>query len=130
VTTRTEARAGILCGLVAVALLMTQARTPLYAISAVIAPLAGGAIAAIAATRREGHELEVEESAGIGMRTGLIGGFVVAVPFPLALHLAVPGTPLAGMAMTIVLAATVLLAYVALSLVAAVIAARIYGSRV
>lgn len=125
-----EARVGILAGPAAITLLMTQARTPLYALTALIVPVIGGAVAAILATRRERHELEVEESAGIGLRTGLIGGFIVAVPFPVAMHLAVPGTPVVGLAMTIILALVVLLVFTALSLVSAVIAARIYASRV
>lgn len=67
--------------------------------------------------------------AGAGARIGLIGGFIVAVPFPLALHLygsrQVEARAI-GVAVSIGLAAVVLVVFLALAVIAAVIAARIH----
>jgi len=69
---------GVLSGLVALALLFVPARTPAFAIAALVVPVIGGAVAATLASRRAGRELGVDEAAGIGARVGLTGGVVVA----------------------------------------------------
>lgn len=124
--------AGIVSGLVAVALLMAPVNTPWVGASALLAPIAGGAIAAGRRSRAAGRELGVDEAAGTGAAVGLIGGFIVAVPFPLALHLY--GTrqadaPPIGVAVSIGLAVVVLLVFLVLAVVAAVIAARVHAGR-
>lgn len=124
--------AGIVSGLVAVTLLMAPVNTPWVAASALLAPIAGGAVAAILRSRAAARELGVDEAAGAGAIAGLIGGFIVAVPFPLALNLY--GTRQAegraiGLAMSIGLAVVVLIVFVTLAVVAAVVAARIAAPR-
>lgn len=120
-----SAAIGVVAGLAAAGLLMIPARSPFFAATALLAPIAGGAIAAILAARGQGSELDVDEAAAEGGKAGAAGGFVLAVPVPLAMHMFVAPRPnlvagLSSVAMSILL----LLGFVALSVLAAVIAAR------
>jgi hypothetical protein len=108
---------------------MVPARTPAFAIAALLAPVVGGAIAAIQASRRAQRELGVDEVAGVGARVGLAGGFIVAVPFPVAfnLYLERESVNAAGLAASIGFGAAVLITFFVLAVVAAVIAARLHA---
>ena len=125
---RRTALIGIVCGAVAVALLMAPVDTPLVAAGALLAPIAGGAIAAVLRGREAKRELGVDEAMGAGARVGLIGGFIAAVPFPLALNLYAERQAevrATGVALSIGAAAVVLVVFLTLAVVAAVIAARV-----
>lgn len=128
---RRIAIAGVVSGAAALALLLAQTRMPLVPVMALAAPLAGGAVAALIQSRGEGRELSVDEAVSAGARVGWIGGFIVSVPFPLALQMFLadpPRGPL-GLGVTIAIGFAVLLVFLVLSIVAAVVAARIHGAR-
>lgn len=122
---------GIVAGLIAAGLVVMPAKTPAFAIVSLFMPVVAGVVAAVFATRRAGGELDVDEAAGLGAVAGLAGGFVVSVPFPLALQLYLSNVsgrtnPFAtgvGLGTAFVM----LLAFVAVSIVSAVIAARVAG---
>ena len=120
---------GIVAGLIAAGLLVLPAKTPAFAIAALFMPVVAGAVAAIFATRRANGELDVDEAAGLGAAAGLAGGFVISVPFPLALQLYLSNTsgrtnPFAT-GVGVGTAFVMFLAFVAVSIVSAVIAARV-----
>jgi hypothetical protein len=120
---------GVVAGLAAAGLLMLPADTLLFAAMALLAPLAGGAVAAILATRQAGSELDVDEAALEGGKVGAAGGFVLAVPVPLAMHMFVAPRPNAVAGLTSIGASLVfLLLFLVLSVIAAVVAARLYGA--
>lgn len=120
---------GIVAGLIAAGLVVMPAKTPAFAIAALFMPIVAGVVAAVTATRRANGELDVDEAAGLGAAAGLAGGFVVSVPFPLALQLylsqasgqANPFATGVGLGTAFVM----FLAFVAVSIVSAVIAARV-----
>jgi hypothetical protein len=130
--------AGIAGGLWAAAAISLPVQTPLVAASALLAPILAAAIAIVVITRRERRELDVDEAIASGGAIGLIGGFVLAVPFPLAMAVfAGEGTqrqgsrwlPAAGLAMTALASVVLLLAFLMLAVLAAVIAARLFRPR-
>jgi hypothetical protein len=117
---------GVAAGLVALAVMMIPGTRPWFWM-AVLAPLAGGALAAILASREAGNELDVDEAAAEGAKAGAAGGFLLAVPLPLAMHLFVSRrASLVAGATSIGASALLLLLFLALSVIAAVIAARLY----
>lgn len=90
-------------------------------------PIIAGAVAAIISSRAAARELDVDEAAMAGAKAGVIGGFIVAVPFPLAMHLYLKRSGAIVTAASIGLAVAVLLAFIVLATVAAVIAARLHA---
>lgn len=125
---------GILGGIYSAGSLMFRGNTPWMAVSALVAPILAGAIAASWETNRAGRELEVEEAFGVGSTVGLAGGFILAVPFSLLVLIFSKRHPeVAGIAqtarhlgtlITIGMALMLMLVFLTLSVIAAVVAAR------
>ena len=118
---------GAIGGVWTLAAIMMPSTTPFFVWLAPIGPIAAGVGAALYAARKQQRELEVDDAAFTGLLAGTAGGFIVAVPFPLAMSLFVArgSRPQLGTAASIGIAALLLVAFIAVSVVCAVIAARI-----
>lgn len=126
---------GLLAGIYSAGALLFRAHTIWPSATALLAPIVAGAWAATREARRARHELDVDEAVGVGATVGLVGGFILSVPFSLLVTFyAARQTEAAGVAraaramgtaVTVGLACMLLLVFLTLSVLAAVVAARV-----